>query len=347
MSDEIIKKANWLELLFDLIFVYAVSKATHTLMAHGGHIGIGQYATFILVMIPIWWTWTGHTLFATRFDTEDVTQRILTLFTMLAVVFWTSFINADFDQYYHGYLFFYVTIRIFLVIMYWNAARGNPAAVPIAKRLGSGFSIGLAVAMLSLLFDPPFRYVVLYLGIGIEIITPLLSRRALKATPVKSHHLPERYGLLTIILLGESVIMLATNLSETSWSVSTIAATVIGFIIIATLWWLYFDLTEKHTLGKELGTGQHIIYGHLFVYIGLSSIAVFIGYAITLELSIVDHLLLCLFGLGTLFTGFMLIFGWQQIANRAHLRLYFVLLTSIVLSMGFARIFQMYSNGVP
>ncbi len=133
--------------------------------------------------------------------------------------------------------------------------------------------------------------------------------------------------------------MLATNLSETSWSASTVAATVVGFILIATLWWLYFDLMEKHTLGKELGTGQHIIYGHLFVYVGLSSIAVFIGYAITLELSIVDHLLLCLFGLGTLFTGFMLIFGWQQIAIRAHLRLYFVLLTSIVLSMGFARIF--------
>jgi len=340
MNDEIIKKANWLELLFDLIFVYAVSKATHILAhLHEGHIGAGQYVTFVLVMIPIWWTWTGHTLFATRFDTEDVTQRILTLITMLAVVFWTSFINADFDQYYHGYLLFYVIIRLILVTMYWNAARGNPAARPIAKRLGSGFSIGLAVATLSLLFAPPFRYVVLYLGIGIEIITPLLSRRALKAMPVKSHHLPERYGLLTIILLGESVIMLATNLSETPWSASTVSAAAVGFILIATLWWLYFDLTENHTLGKELGAGQRIIYGHLFVYVGLSSIAVFIGYAITLELSIIDHLLLCLFGLGMLFTGFMLIFGWRRIADRVHLRLYFVLLTSIVLSMRFARVF--------
>ncbi len=340
MTDEIIKKANWLELLFDLIFVYAVSKATHILAyTHGGHIGIGQYATFVLVMIPIWWTWTGNTLFATRFDTEDVTQRILTLLTMLAVVFWTSFINSDFDQYYHGYLLFYVIIRLILVTMYWNVARRNPAAMPIAIRLGSGFLIGLTVASLSLLFEPPFRYGVLYLGIGIEIITPLLSRRALKATPVKSHHLPERYGLLTIILLGESVIMLAANLSKTPWSTPTVAAAVAGFILIASLWWLYFDLVENHTLGKELGAGQRIIYGHLFVYVGLSSIAVFIGYAITLEPGIVDHLLLCLFGLGTLFIGFLLIFGWQRIADRKHYRLYFVLLTSIVLSMGFTRVF--------
>ena len=340
MNDEIIKKANWLELLFDLIFVYAVSKATHILAhLHEGHIGAGQYVTFVLVMIPIWWTWTGHTLFSTRFDTEDVTQRMLTLFTMLAVVFWTSFINADFDAYYHGYLLFYVIIRFTLVAMYWNATRRNPAAVPIAKRLGFGFSLGLAVALLSLLFESPYRYVVLYLGIGIEIITPLLSRRALKAIPVKSHHLPERYGLLTIILLGESVIMLAANLSKTPWSAPTVAAAVVGFILTASLWWLYFDLTEKHTIGKQLGAGQRIIYGHLFVYIGLSSLAVFIGYAITSELSVMDHLLLCLFGLGMLSIGFIVIFGWQKIARRIHLRLYFVLLTSMAVSMGLAGAF--------
>jgi len=340
MTDEIIKKANWLELLFDLIFVFAVSKATHILAhAHGGHIEIGQYVIFILVMIPIWWTWTGHTLFATRFDTEDNTQRVLTLLTMLAVVFWTSFINADFDSNYHGYLLFYVLIRLILVIMYWNSARKNPAAMPIAKRLGSGFLLGLMVASLSLLFEPPLRYVVLYLGIGIEIITPLLSRRELKATPVKSHHLPERYGLLTIILLGESVIMLATALSATPWSVSIVSTAIVGFIIIAALWWFYFGLMENYTLGKELGTGQRILYGHLFIYMGLSSIAVFIGYAITLELGISDHLLLCLFGSGMLFIGLLLMFGWQRIADRAHLRLYLVLLTSIILSMGFARLF--------
>jgi len=337
MTDEIIKKANWLELLFDLIFVYAVSKATHILAhAHGGHIEIGQYVTFILVMIPIWWTWTGHTLFATRFDTEDNTQRILTLLTMLAVVFWTSFINADFDSYYHGYLLFYVLIRLILVVMYWNSARKNPAAMPIAKRLGAGFLIGLTVASLSLLFEPPFRYLVLYLGIGIEIITPLLSRLALKATPVKSHHLPERYGLLTIILLGESVIMLATTLSDTPWSVSIVVTAIVGFIIIAALWWLYFDLMEKHTLGKELGTGQRILYGHLFIYMGLSSIAVFIGYAITLKLGFVDQLLLCIFGLVMLLIGLLLTFGWRRIVNRIHLRLYFILLASFVLSMTLA-----------
>ncbi len=334
MVNKIIKRANWLELLFDLIFVYAVSKATHILAhAHGGHIAASQYITFILVMIPIWWTWTGHTLFATRFDTEDITQRIFTLTTMLAVVFWTSFINADFDPNYHGYLLFYVVIRLILVSMYWNAARVNPIAKPITIRLCFGFCIGLTVALLSLLFEPPLRYVVLYLGIGIEIMTPLLSRRSLKTMPVKSHHLPERYGLLTIILLGESVIMLATKLSATPWSLFVVIAAITGFILIAALWWAYFDMMESHILGRELGTGQRILYGHLFIYIGLSTIAVFIGYAITPELNTVDHLALSLIGLSSLLIGFVLTFGWHQIIAKEHHRLYVVSLTSIALSI--------------
>ncbi|VAW67348.1 hypothetical protein MNBD_GAMMA09-2617 [hydrothermal vent metagenome] len=338
MADNIIKKANWLELLFDLIFVYAVSKATHILAhLHDGHIGIAQYAIFMLVMVPIWWVWTGNTLFVTRFDTEDTGQRLLTLLTMLMVVFWTSFINADFDAYYHGYLLFYVAIRLILVLMYWNAARKNPLAAPIALRLGSGFSVGLGVALLSLFFEPPLRYIVLYLGIGIEIITPLLCRHALRELPVKSHHLPERYGLLTIILLGESVILLATNLSETDWSIVTIITAILGFTLIASLWWLYFELMEKHVLGKNLGAGQRIIYGHLFIYTGLSSIAVFIGYAITLELTVItDYLWLNLFAIGMLITGLLISFGWQRIAHRVHLKLYSILLSSIILLMGIA-----------
>ena len=333
MSGENIKRANWLELLFDLIFVYAVSKATHILAhAHAGHIGLGQYITFVLVMIPIWWTWTGHTLYSTRFDTEDRTHRLLTLATMLAVVFWTTFINADFDPYYHGYLFFYILIRLILIVMYWATARSNSIAIPIARRLSTGFLLGLTVASLSLLFEPTYRYLVLYLGIGIEILTPLVSRKVLKAIPVKSHHLPERYGLLTIILFGESVIMLATSLSGEQLNVAMVTAAIAGFILMASLWWLYFDLMDNDVLGQELGTGQHIIYGHLFIYIGLSSIAVYISFAIVPGLHLKDHLLLCAFGISTLSVGLLIAFGWSRLSWSRHWRLYLPVILCIAIS---------------
>jgi len=331
MTTENIKRANWLELLFDLIFVFAVAKATHILAhAHHGHISLEQYFIFILVMIPIWWAWTGHTLFATRFDTEDTGQKLLTLAQMLVVVFWTSFINADFDPNYHGYLLFYVLIRVLLITMYWRATLSHSIAAPITKRLTIGFSIGLIVALSSLLFDSPLRYFVMYAGIGIEILTPLLSREVLKTVPVKSHHLPERYGLLTIILLGESVIILATKLNDISWTGFTIGSAIAGFFLLSAIWWLYFDLMEKNILGQKMQTGQNIIYGHLFIYSGLSAIAVFIGYAIQPELTLLSHIMLFVTGFVMLCTGLTSIFSLNIIFQK-DLRLPFLV---IILSAG-------------
>jgi low temperature requirement protein LtrA len=323
MIDNVIKRATWLELLLDLIFVYAVSKATHILAhAQDGHISVNQYITFFLVMIPIWWTWTGHTLFATRFDTDDTAQRILTLVQMLALVFWATFINADFDLNYLGYLLFYVLIRIILIMMYWRATRHNPVAFPIAKRLSIGFSLGLSVVILSLLFEPPIRYFILYAGISIEIITPLVSRNILNSVPVNSHHLPERYGLFTIILLGESVIMIASALSESSLTAYTVGAAIAGFLLMATLWWLYFDLMENVILGKALGAGQRIIYGHLFVYTGLSVLAVFIWFAIFPVLTLTHHISLFIIGFVLLGAGFISVFAIHSLIKKKYLLLY-------------------------
>lgn len=302
---ETIKRANWLELFFDLVFVFAIAKATHVLVhLHDGHVSLAQYGIFVLIMIPIWWAWTGHTMFATRFDTEDTTQRLLTLAQMLAVVFLAAFISPDFDANYHGFLFSYVAIRVLLILMYIRATRFIPESVPISKHLGTGFSIGLLVSLSSLLVEPPWRYVLLYAGITIEIITPLLYRSILQLVPVKSHHMPERFGLLTIILFGESVVAIAAKLGDLSWTLLTPFAATNGFIAMCAAWWLYFDTHDERVVGHNVGTGQRIVYGHLGIYCGLSIISAAIGFSISGELGITDHLLMIATGLAT-FLGSM------------------------------------------
>lgn len=330
MSQSTVKRANWIELFYDLIFVYAIAQATHILAhAHEGHLSAHQYFIFLLVIIPIWWAWTGHTLFATRFDIGTPIQRILTLFQMLAVVFWATFINVDFDPNYLGYLLFYVLIRSILIFMYWQVCKTHEHATAVAKRLTLGFSVGLLVALSSLFFEAPIRYFVLYLGITIEILTPLLSKEILKKIPVNGHHLPERYGLLTIILLGESVIMLATNLSNTGLNYTNFSASVAGFIMICSLWWIYFDLVENHIINTALSTGQNIIYGHLFIYIGLSMIAVFIGFSLENTLLFSHHLILFFFSFLSLFIGFILVFSLKNMVKKKYLSGYILLLITL------------------
>lgn len=316
-----IKRANWLELFFDLVFVFAIAKATHVLVhLHDGHVSLAQYGIFILIMIPVWWAWTGHTMFATRFDTEDTAQRLLTLAQMLAAVFLAAFISPDFDANYHGFLFSYVVIRVLLILMYVRATRFIPEAVPICKQLGTGFSFGLLVSLGSLLVEPPWRYLLLYAGIAIEIITPILSRSTLRLVPVKSHHMPERFGLLTIILFGESVVAIAAKLGDLDWTVLTPFAAINGFIAMCAAWWLYFDTHDELVVGQNVGTGQRIVYWHLGVYCGLSIISAAIGFSISGELGITDHLLMVAAGLA-LFLGSMvfmhginaLVTGFQRI----------------------------------
>ena len=65
------RRATWLELFFDLIFVVALRDAGEILSeAHEGHIGAQQFLRFVLVFLPLWWIWAGHTIYANRFDTD-------------------------------------------------------------------------------------------------------------------------------------------------------------------------------------------------------------------------------------------------------------------------------------
>lgn len=76
------RKVTWLELFFDLIFVAAVSQVAEPLREHYSVVGLLRFAPLFAL---IWWAWTGHTVFSTRFDTDDVIQRGLTLVQMFAV----------------------------------------------------------------------------------------------------------------------------------------------------------------------------------------------------------------------------------------------------------------------
>jgi len=336
-GSDVIKRANWLELFFDLVFVFAVAKATHVLVhTHDGHVSAGQYGTFMLIMVPLWWAWVGHTLFATRFDTEDTVQRLLTLTQMLAAVFLAAFVDPDFDSNYHGFLYSYLAIRFLVIVMYVRAAVLREDARPIAVRLGGGFAIGLSVIATSLLFEPPWRYVVVYAGIAIEVITPLFSRRVLKAFPVNAHHLPERVGLLTIILLGESVVALAAQLGDMSWTPLTVPAAVIGFVSVSASWWVYFDAHDRHFMGHDVGTGQRIIYGHLGIYASLSVISTVIRFGLGGDLTVFDHSVMAVIGLAG-FIGSMVFLHGTALLQAWPCRIAYLVLIVSTLAMPIIR----------
>ncbi|MEP3248504.1 MAG: low temperature requirement protein A [Sneathiella sp.] len=295
------RSATWLELFFDLVFVVAIAKAAHILQhAHDGHIGAEAYLKYILIMIPIWWAWTGNTLFANRFDRDDTLQKLLSFAQMFCITLLAANISTDFDAHYRPFLLSYAAIRFLTVVMYVRISLRSAETRPVSNFLSFAFSIGILVSLGSLFFDGPLRYIFLYGGIGLDMILPLIGRRFLKQAPVHAHHLPERFGLLSIILLGESVLSLSNSFENLSWTPLSLTMATGSFIMACSLWWLYFNNMDRHIMGKKLGTGQSVIYSHLFIYSGLGGIAAMIRFAVLPELTLIEYKLLSAFGVLTL-----------------------------------------------
>ena len=296
------RKATWLELFFDLIFVVAIAKAAHVVQhQHHGHIDVATYLKYALIMIPIWWAWVGATLYANRFDCDDIWQRLMSFGQMFCVVILAAHISTDFDSYYKGFLLSYAGIRLITILMYLRASLTSAQTKAVSNFLALSFTVGILISLSSLFFEGPLRYILLYAGIGFDMIMPLIGHKRLKAMPVHAHHLPERFGLLTIILLGESVLSLATSFGMLEWTTPSLIMAGCGFAVACGLWWIYFNSIERGVVGRNLGHGQNIIYSHLLIYSGLGAVAAVIHFAVIPELTLLDYKILSAVGI----LGFM------------------------------------------
>jgi low temperature requirement protein LtrA len=119
------------------------------------------------------------------------------------------------------------------------------------------------------------------LGVIIEAAAPLLSTRWGGDVPLHEEHLPERFGLFTILVLGEAVGSVMFGLRGTDWQLPSVSVAALGFVIAAALWWSYFDvggargreeLTEDDSNAPDPRHDRYI-FGHLPVLIGLAAAA--------------------------------------------------------------------------
>ena len=94
------RHATWLELFYDLVYVIVIARLVHHITAgdHGA-VTLHDYFVYVLLFVPVWWAWTGHTLFENRFGTNDSIDRFLTLLQMFFAVLLAVFIvKADGDN---------------------------------------------------------------------------------------------------------------------------------------------------------------------------------------------------------------------------------------------------------
>jgi low temperature requirement protein LtrA len=272
------RRATWLELFFDLVFVAAVGQLANALSARPTPT---RFFEFLALFVPVWWAWSGYTFYANRFDTDDLPYRLLTLLGMFGVAVLATTVPGVFGGATVGFPLAYVGVRSVLLVLYERARRHVPEARSLAMTFLIAFGVANVVWLLSLAVSRPWTYVLWGCALLVELSAPILGWRQIPRAPIHPRHIPERFGLLTLIVLGESVLGVVVGVSRVSWDLPSAAAAIAGFLAAAALWWIYFDFLDEAAASRRgIFGGLVYVYMHYFVIVGLTALGAGVKMAI-------------------------------------------------------------------
>ena len=291
------RTTTWLELFFDLCFVAAVAALADGLHSEPTLRGLWHFAA---LFVPVWWAWMEFTWFATAWDNDDLLHRLGMLTAMLLVIVLAAGIPRVYEGNDRVFVLTYAAMQGLLVLMFARVLPHAGRARRFARNYMVADAIGGLVMLASLAVDQPLRYWMWALAVVVLMLGPVIAVRAYEGQPFDSRHIPERYGLFTIIVLGESVVAVAASLGEVALDGGAIASALLGFGIAAAIWWGYFETVSSTSLSRErVGASFLWGYGHLFGFGGIAAAAIGVELAIEAGaagdhgLSLAARLMLC------------------------------------------------------
>ncbi|WP_411072217.1 low temperature requirement protein A [Streptomyces sp. cmx-4-25] len=281
------RAATPLELFFDLCFVVAVAQAGAELVhaVAEGHAGTG-IANYAMVFFAIWWAWMNFTWFASAYDNDDVLYRVVTLVQIAGVLILAAGVSRAFEE--HDFLVVYlgyVVMRLALVLQWLRAARHatDPAERTMCRRYAGGVLL-CQVGWLGLVLAPeparPWVFLVMALA---ELAVPLYAERAITSA-WHAHHIAERYGLFTLIVLGETVaaatVAVKSGIVENDALDELLPIAAGGLLLVFAAWWVYFVVPAHDRLTSSR---QAFLWGYGHYVILMSAAAIGAGLEIAVE----------------------------------------------------------------
>jgi low temperature requirement protein LtrA len=260
------------------VFVVAVAQLafalSHDLTLHG-------FLVFCGLFVPVWWAWVCFTVYADRFDSDDVVHRVVMLCGMFAVGAMASVIPDAALGDTAPFAFTYAVIQLLVVALTVRVWLNIPEARPLMNVYLPAFTATACLMLVSVAVPPPGRYWIWALALVISVGAPLVVRKRVERAPVHASHLPERVGLFTIIVLGETVVAVVIGTSSVEWSIESGVVASLGFVLAAGFWWVYFDYLDGETLvGRSTRAGQAYFYSHLPLTAGIVALGVGVEHAI-------------------------------------------------------------------
>jgi low temperature requirement protein LtrA len=273
-----------LELLFDLCFVVAVARAGEVLH-HGVSENHAGPATggYLMVFFAIWWAWMNFTWFASAYDTDDGLYRVTTLVQIAGALVLAAGVSRGGEGDFTVMTWAYVVMRLAMVTQWLRAARTDAGHRRTALRYAGGITLVQAGWLARLALPESWSvpaFIVLALA---DVAVPVWAERS-GATSWHPRHITERYGLFTIIVLGETVLAATTALesavSAGHGGAGLVSLAVAGALIVFGMWWLYFD-HSAHARLTSLRRAFVWGYGHYLVFAAAAAVGA--GLAVSVD----------------------------------------------------------------
>jgi len=274
------RQATWAELFFDLIFVVAVAQLAVLLLENVTWRGAMIY---VFAYVPVWFSWIAATFYSNRFDTDDLGQRLITFAQMLTVAGMAASVAES------AAIPFAISVglfRLLIVASYVRVRLSLPGVRPFATRMIAVMTVSALLWFSSVFFVGNTRLAIWAVAIGLELGVALLrsTRKYAAAIPLQFGHLIERFGLFTIIVLGETVLAVVVGVAHAHWVASAVVFAAIGLTMSFSLWWIYFEVVTGDPL-RNIGGYRPIVwvYTHAPLVMAITALGVGIEIAVFTE----------------------------------------------------------------
>ncbi|WP_367042864.1 low temperature requirement protein A [Streptomyces sp. Je 1-332] len=263
--EEAHRAATPLELFFDLCFVVAVAQGGVELVhaVAEGHAGEGVL-NYAMVFFALFWAWVNFSWFASAYDNDDVLYRVVTLVQIAGVLVFAAGVSKGFQE--HDFLLIwlgYLIMRVALTSQWLRVAKSATGAERSTALRYAGGVLLCQIGWSGLLFLPEDARLWLFLVMAVaEMCVPVFAERGY-TTAWHPHHISERYGLFTIIVLGETIaaatVAVKSGIEENDALGELLPIAAGGLLMVFAAWWIYF-VVPIH--GRLRGNRQAFLWGY-------------------------------------------------------------------------------------
>jgi low temperature requirement protein LtrA len=316
-ADGEMRHATWLELFFDLVFVAAIANLGTLL--HDDRT-LGGVAAFAGLLAAVWWAWISFSYFAGLFDDDSPFHRVVQLAAMLGAAVLAVTLSEGVVDDGHVFALAYAAMFALLTALYALMGNADPQARELCHWYTAGSAVGAVLWAVSAAVPAPGRYGLWAVAVVLNAaISGPIAYARMRQPPVQVSHMPERFGLFTIVVLGEAVLAVVDGIGATSWQPASITTAVSGFVIAACIWWVYFGAFDETAIDRAIAGGRYAQvraffygYGHLIIYAAIVAVGVGVEVAIEQALGRGPAPALLGWGVAALIAGFIVIGGGMQ-----------------------------------